>query len=133
MSEQIEIPRKLVTQKIKELMAKVAEVPQKGDPITYAEKLAHTLMKLALGYVEEVRDKDGNRKLVTHEPAAWAVKELLDRSEGKPTTSLEVDATAITAGEQVSKLIANRIKKITSQVLERSQEVMPAEEIVNGE
>lgn len=87
---------KLLTTKLKEILAEDTEVEMvDGEPVivTKAEKLARTMVKMALGYKEEVERKlDGKKVIdeVVHGPNAGMIALVYDRVEGRiPLASAE--------------------------------------------
>lgn len=88
----------------------VAALPD-GTEVTRGELLARLLWDRALGYVEKIRDAEGNQKAVQHAPEAWALQTILERLEGKAATVLETPETSITATDKVRDVLKERLNQ----------------------
>lgn len=87
-----------------------------GTPMSREEKLARLLWDRALGYEEETRDADGNRKTIKHKPEAWAMQYIYERKEGKTTPAPQEDNQRIKASDRVRELAQERLNQIAKKV-----------------
>lgn len=109
-------PRKLntrvLTRHLTELGQLAHTVDDNGRPISREEALADLLWNKALGYVEQVRDDEGNQKSVVHKPEAWAIQYIYDRREGRAVISVAEDEGRVKAAEKVRDLAKARINSL---------------------
>jgi hypothetical protein len=112
---------KLITQYIERMAIQTCDItPDAGDPISYAEKLAETIWRFALGYKEVV---DGIEK--RYKPATWAINHILDRLEG-PVKADKADETP-------KRLVVNRIRELAKGKLnDLAEAAVDAEDSVPG-
>jgi len=106
---------KLLTAKIKEILAEQTEVEEiDGQPImiSKSEKLARLVVKMALGYTENVtRVSNGQTVIdtVVHQPHCGMIGLVYDRIEGKIPVAKEEEAVTRTLSDRVSEQGKNRI------------------------
>jgi hypothetical protein len=106
---------KLLTAKIKEILSEQTEVEEiDGQPImvTKSEKLARLMVKMALGYTENVtRISEGKTVIdtVVHQPHCVMIGLLYDRIEGKIPMAKEEETVTRTLSDRVSEQGKNRI------------------------
>jgi hypothetical protein len=112
---------KQLTSKLKEILAEDTEVEMlNGDPVivTKAEKLARTMVRMALGYKEEVERKlDGNtvKDEIVHCPNAGMIALVYDRVEGRIPIAQVEDPGTRTLGERVSEQGQRRLNDLAKK------------------
>lgn len=101
-----------LTGELKKLASEVHTITDDGTPVTREQALAAMIWQQALGWVETIRDEDGNRKEVKHPPVAWCQQFLFERTEGKAPIATTEDAGGIKAADKVRQLAKDRLNKL---------------------
>lgn len=104
-------PRAL-TKHLQSLGQEMHTIDDQGNPITREEALARLLWNMALGYVEKVRNNEGNWEEVAHKPVAWAMQAVWDRREGKVPLAIGEDDNRIKASDRVRELAKDRLNAL---------------------
>jgi hypothetical protein len=106
---------KLLTAKLKDILAEQTEVEEVDGQmlmVTKSEKLARLMVKMALGYKEEViRTSEGKTVVdtIVHQPHSGMIGLIYDRIEGKIPVAKEEEAVTRTLSDRVSEQGRNRI------------------------
>ena len=95
--------------KIREISKEVSEFididpndPESGKRmVTKSEALCRNLWKMALGFIEVKELKDGSPSEVIHKPDKWAVKEIMDRVDGRTVAAVSVEDNTATISDQI--------------------------------
>ena len=100
----------------KELRAR-ASIPHTtlddGTVLTREQALAEWIWQQALGWVESVREPNGNLKRITHEPIARWAEFVFERLEGKAApASAEAGGTKVSAADKVRELTKQRLNNM---------------------
>jgi hypothetical protein len=108
------------------------------DPSTKKARvyeLCETLWKLAIGYsyIKQVMDKDGNVKDVVEEvpPDVVAIRELIDRTQGKTPVALSVDAHVSVKDEMPHEEAIEEAKRLGLPTRILTLDLKPAEPTTN--
>ena len=105
---------KKLTESLRELSAEAHDLAEDGGMLTKGEALARLLWKKALGWNEPSEDDEGQRSMIFHEPASWAIQLVYDRLEGKSPQAPSEETERITAAEKVRELAVARINALPS-------------------
>ena len=105
-----------LTSELKKLAAEVIDIDDGAEPVTREQKLAQMIWNLALGWIENQRDDDGNLKKIRHPPVAWAMQFLFERCEGKAPQAVQEETTGIRAADKVRELSVERVNAITTKL-----------------
>jgi ABC-type sugar transport system ATPase subunit len=116
------IPKRLVSQELKKLMATVYDIDPDGMPITHARKLAILMVDRAIGYTEEKIDDSGTRRRIEHEPDPEFIKICLDRYEGKVPQYQEEEGETITTNERITEMLKERLNTVAVNVTKEFME-----------
>lgn len=112
------IPGKLgtraLTGELKKLAAEAHTITDDGTPITREQALAEMIWRQALGWIEVIRDDEGNRKEIPHPPVAWCQQFLFERMEGKAPIATVDETGGIKAADKVRQLSKDRINKLAA-------------------
>jgi hypothetical protein len=107
---------KILTTQIKNVLSEKTEVEMDDDGIpvmvTKGEKLARLVVRMALGYKEEVERTYNEKKVidtVVHGPHAGMIGLIYDRLEGKIPMAKEEEITSRKIADRVSDQGRNRI------------------------
>lgn len=100
-----------------ELADEVVDVGDEGEPVTNREKVQRALWQAAAGHDETTRDDQGNRRVVHHRPASWAIQMLHDLILGKPAPMTEPMRETMTAKDKVSKLAVDRANEMARKAV----------------
>jgi hypothetical protein len=117
---------KLLTAQLKTILQEKTEVEmdEDGAPIivTKAEKMARTMVKMALGYKEEVERKMDGKTVIdelVHGPNAGLIALVYDRVEGRiPVASVE-EPDKRTLADRVSEQGKKRINNLSEKTAEK--------------
>lgn len=111
------IPGRLATRaltgELKKLAAEVHTITDDGTPVTREQALANMIWRQALGWVEVIRDDEGNRKEIQHPPVAWCQQFLFERVEGKAPIAIVDETGGIKAADKVRQLAKDRINSLS--------------------
>ena len=103
---------KALTTELKKLGSEVVDIDKGGEPITREQQLAAMIWRQAIGWWEETRDDNGNKKKVWHPPVAWCQQFLFERMEGKAPQATQDETSGIKAVDKVRELSVSRINAI---------------------
>ena len=103
---------KRLTAELSRLGAEIHDMLPDGTPVTRDEQLAKLIWQKALGWVEETRDAEGNRKKKAHPPESWAMQYIWERREGKAPAALPDESGGKTAAQKVRELATQRLNSI---------------------
>jgi hypothetical protein len=104
---------KAIAEHLRRLGQEVIDVTDDG-PITRDDKLAQLIWNQALGWTEETRDDEGNRKLIKHPPVAWAQQYVIERREGKSPIAAQEDTRTVRTADKVRELSRTRLNKLAA-------------------
>lgn len=108
------LSQKALTGELKKLAAEAVDITPDGTPITREQKLAQLIWNQALGWTEEVRDDEGNRKEIKHQPVGWCQQYLFERIEGKAPQAVPDEHTGMKAADKVRELAKDRINQMAT-------------------
>jgi hypothetical protein len=103
-----------LTGELRKLASEAITIEDDGTPVTREQMLAQMIWRQALGWVEKVRDDDGNLQEVRHPPVAWCQQFLFERTEGKAPQATQDERTGLKAADKVRELSKQRINTLSS-------------------
>lgn len=98
-----------LTQLLRASLREVIDIAPNGEQITRAEHRRNILNKMADGWIEEVRDDQGNLRKIVHPPDKWALQVLMDRTDGKVNLAAPDETRSIKAADKVRDLAKQRL------------------------
>lgn len=105
---------KKLTEELRKLAAEAYTITDDGTPLSREQALSALIWKQALGWTEEVRDENGDRREVIHPPVAWCQQFLFERMEGKAVAAQPEDAGGIRAADKVRDLAKQRVNALAA-------------------
>lgn len=108
------IGSKALTDELRKLAGEVVGTDAEGNPQTRAQALAGYIWKIALGWTEITTDSNGTRKEIRHDPVAWAVQYVWERTEGKAAQAQVEETNRVSAAAKVRELAKERINKMAA-------------------
>lgn len=125
----------MLSQFIGQMADEKTEVVQGGSLeqdilMTKGEALARIIWQMALGWKEhEDLVKDGvviGKRVKNYPPAQWALKEILDRAEGRAAQVSDTGGTKPTVAERISDRTKNRLNILAEmESVERQDSIIP--------
>jgi len=125
----------MLSQFIRQMADEKTEVVQGGSLeqdilMTKGEALARIIWQMALGWKEhEDLVKDGvviGKRVKNYPPAQWALKEILDRAEGRAAQVSDTGGTKPTVAERISDRTKNRLNILAEmESVERQDSIIP--------
>ena len=117
-SAQVQFNEKLreISKEVSEFVPNDPNNPEAGQMmVSKAEALCRNLFKMALGYTTKKKLKDGKETEVIHHPEKWAMKEIMDRVDGRTVAAAPADDR--------SAPIADRIRQSAKDLVNQAAEV----------
>jgi len=102
-----------LTGELRKLASEAVTITDDGTPVTREQLLAQMIWRQALGWIEKVRDDNGNLQDVKHPPVAWCQQFLFERTEGKAPLASQDERTGMKAADKVRELSKDRINNLS--------------------
>jgi len=109
--------------KLREISTEVSEFidndpnhPESGKRmVSKSEALCRSLFKMALGWEENRETKEGNITKVVHNPEKWAIREIMDRVDGRTIAAVAVEDNTASIADHIRDAAKNLLNDMAKE------------------